>query len=125
MTATAFDTEMDGVLLELLTEFGWSATLTRTGEGTLNRDTLDVVHTPQSETVRAVFFDPTTSSLSGYEKELPKDYIVSRKWLLIRPGQLGVETGDKLVGTPQGDLIVDKATAVGPNVPIYWKVAAE
>jgi len=127
MNQTPFEAEMDDTLLELLDEFGWEATLSReSGEGSYDRDTMEYGESdPDEFDVEAMFFDPTSSSLSGFEQNLDTDYILSRKWLIVRSKSAKVKTGDKIVNPTHGTVLLDKVTAVGPNNPIYYKVSAE
>lgn len=121
-----FEREMADTVIELLREFGFSCALSRDGEPILDRDTLRVVDNNAGDPIDALaaFFDPTTSSLSGFEKSLSDDYILSKKWVYLQvPEGASVETGDTMVSDVHGVFTIDMATAVGPSYPIYWKAA--
>lgn len=120
---TEFELEMVAVVKELLTEFGFSGSLFGPNSGTLNRDTLEVVAGTTFTTVSAAFFDPTTSSLSGYERSLGEDYIKSKKWMIVESA-VPVLTGSR-IQCVHGTYTISQSTNVGPSNAIYYRVAAE
>lgn len=120
---TAFEDRMVGVVVSLLSKYGFSAAMVNPSATALNRDTLEVTQTGPSVDILAAFFDPTTSSLSGYERSLGTDYIKSKKWVIVQ-SDVQVETG-AVITTPHGTFTVNMATDVGPSNPIYYRVAAD
>lgn len=116
---TSFVDEMDEVLIELLGEFGWAGTLKRPKNNTIDPDTL--VAAPQFDDypVEGAFFD-----LVGYEATLTKDYVLSKKWMIVRSKNVELKTGDFVV-CPHGTFRVDSRTAIGPTSPIYYKTATD
>lgn len=121
---TAFVTEMDEVLIELLNEFGWQGTLKRAKDNSLDLDTLETTPNYDNFDIKGAFFDPTSSNLVGYEATLTKDYILSKKWMIIRCKDTDTQTGDILV-CPHGTYMVDSKTGIGPTSVIYYKTATD
>jgi hypothetical protein len=123
---TEFETEMQEVLIGLLTEFGWAGKLNNASTGELDRDTLEIVDSVNEDLdIRAIFFDPSTSNLTGYEQTLGKDYILAKKWMLVQVTSGSVGTGDVITSVDHGTFKVDKVTTIGPNNPIYYKAATD
>lgn len=121
---TDFATEMDEVLIELLTEFGWAGTLKRAIGTGINQTTLVSEPTYAEFPIQGAFFDPTSSNLVGYEATLTKDYILSKKWMILRCKNTDLRTGDILV-CPHGTFKVDSKTGIGPTSVIYYKTATD
>ena len=121
---TDFVTEMDKVLIELLDEFGWQGTLKRAKNNSLDLDTLETTPDYDNFDIKGAFFDPTSSNLVGYEATLTKDYILSKKWMIVRCKDTDMQTGDVLV-CPYGTYKVDSKTGIGPTSVIYYKTATD
>lgn len=119
-----FVDEMDEVLIELLTEFGWAGKLKRASGTTIDPNTLASVPSYTEFDVQGAFFDPTSSNLVGYEATLTKDYILSKKWMILRCAETDLRTGDVLV-SPHGTFRVDSKTGIGPTSVIYYKTATD
>ena len=124
---TPFEQEMVQVITELLSEFGWAATLRKVASPTsINRNTLEVVSPADLQfSALAMFYDPTTSSLSGYENELPADATSGRKWMIVQSEFAAVETGDFIESPEKGKMQIDKVSVVGPSAALYYKVSVE
>ena len=119
-----FVTEMDEVLIELLDEFGWAGTLKRAKNNTINLNTLKAEPNYDDFPISGAFFDPTSSNLVGYEATLTDDYILSKKWMILRCTETDLRTGDLLV-SPFGTFKVDSKTGIGPTSVIYYKTATD
>lgn len=111
-----FTEEMIAVAVELLTEFGFSATLTQKSPSTYNPVTL--VATENNATIQglAAFFDPSNSNLTGYEQELTADTIKSGKWMYFQC-DTKPETGDVIQHPGGRKFKVEAVTSIGPTVP--------
>lgn len=121
---TTFIEEMDQVLIELLDEFGWAGTLERPKDDELDLDTLETTPGFDSFPIKGAFFDPTSSNLVGYEATLTKDYVLSKKWMIVRCSETDMRTGD-ILETPHGTFKVDSKTGIGPTSVIYYKTATD
>lgn len=124
---TPFEQEMLSVVEELLREFGWDATLFKPDPNPVfNRDTLEIDSAPDAQfAVRCMFYDPTTSSLSGYESELPGDESSDRKWIVVYSPEVEVGTGDYVESVTHGKFQFSKVTVVGPGAALYYKTTSE
>jgi hypothetical protein len=120
---TEFELEMVAVVKELLSEFGFSGSLFGPNSGVLNRTTLEITEGTAFTPITAAFFDPTTSSLSGYERSLGTDYLKSKKWMIVE-SSVPVVTGSR-IKCVHGTYTVHQATNVGPSNPIYYRVATD
>lgn len=118
-----FEEEMGGIAEELLTEFGFSLTINHASADTYDPATLTTTKGASSSTGLGVFFDPSNSNLTGYEKELASDVVKDRKWLIVRTSGV-LATGDRIVA--QGKtLLVHAVTAIGPKEAIVYRVNTE
>lgn len=120
---TEFETEMSEVLIELLDEFGWAGTLKHPTGSEIDEETLVSTPSYDDNQIKAVFFDPTSSNLVGYEQDLESDQVKSLKWMIVQSADAEVETGDLIVSPDHGTFKVGKATAIGPSNPIYYKTS--
>lgn len=119
---TKFEAEMIAVAKELLTEFGMAVTIDADKVTGYNPATLTPTKSDVSLNGLAAFFDPSNSSMTGYESNLTADDIASSKWMLLQCDQK-VET-DFVIITPGGKKFkINGLTSLGPTeTTIYYRV---
>jgi hypothetical protein len=108
-----FSEEMAAVANELLTEFGFAITVRGKSPPTYNPATLTATESNTSTPGVACFFDPSNSNLTGYEKSLGADTVLSGKWMLVYTTAT-LKTGD-VIEAGSRKFKIKASTDIGPN----------
>lgn len=120
---TPLEEEFIAVAKEILTEFGFSATLRRTSQSSYNAATLEATEGTASAPCLCAFFDPSNSKLTGYEQSLQNDH-VKGKWFYLQC-DTPVAVGDTVeYGTRKFKLFYKTEIGTTGTV-IFNKVAAD
>lgn len=108
---------------EILTELGFEATVERGSNPSLNQQTLVFESTPSTFGALAVYIDPSSSKLNGYEQSLAEDNVVNRKWMIVQ-GEQEIKTGDVFIRGATRSLVIS-STSIGPTKTIIQRIAAD
>lgn len=115
MTITS---EMVGVVVELLTEFGVSATVSSSSGAVYNPSTLTTTTPVVDRPAIIAFFDPANSNMSGYEQNT-NDTASNHKWMYVRC-DTPVQVGDRI--TVSGNYyLVENQSSIGPTGEVIYQ----
>lgn len=120
---TTFTQEMINVVIELLTEFGFSVNVRHMGIATFNPATMTNTYAQVVNSGLAAFFDPSNSNLSGYEESLNAQYEKRGKWFYLQTDAMAAPGDEIEYGSTK--FVIVSATAIGPTAQtIFYRVMA-
>jgi hypothetical protein len=119
-----FSDEMIAVADELLTEYGFNVTV-RGPLAAYNPVTLTTNGTTASSlTGKAIYFDPSNSKMTGYERSLAEDGSKGGKWMILLC--LGVVKTGHVVEVGSRKFVISYLTEIGPtDQVIYYKIKTD
>lgn len=113
-----FTSEMIGVVVELLTEFGASAVIRSSSGAVYNPATLTTTTPVLERPAFIAFFDPANSNMSGYEQST-NDTASNHKWMYVR-SNTPVQVGDTVI-VGSNSYLVESQSSIGPTGEMIYQ----